>query len=124
MFNLSDPLYSQVIEPIIERVMEANDVGREYALNYINNAVREAVADLDLERMVDEAVANLTYDLEARIEDLETRMANNESAVNDLDHDLNIAVVDISAIGISMNSVMEAVDSTKTGNWFTRLFRK
>jgi hypothetical protein len=43
--NLSDPMYKMVVEPIMERIMEANEIGREYAERYIRDTVDSAVAD-------------------------------------------------------------------------------
>jgi len=43
--NLSDPMYKMVVEPIMERIMEANEIGREYAERYIRDTVESAVND-------------------------------------------------------------------------------
>ena len=43
--NMSDPMYKMVVEPIMERIMEANEIGREYAERYIRDTVESAVND-------------------------------------------------------------------------------
>jgi len=40
---MSDPMYKMVVEPIMERIMEANEIGREYAERYIQDTVSIAV---------------------------------------------------------------------------------
>lgn len=104
MLNVSDPLYKTVVEPIMERIMEANDLGREYAERFIVDTIHETIpnyvpSDLD----IDDRIAEATYDLERRVEDLENDVAA-----------LTADVMDLAAI----------IDERESRGFFARLFSK
>lgn len=47
--NTADPLYTNLLRPIVERIMQANDIGREQAFAFINATVSEAMGNLSVE---------------------------------------------------------------------------
>lgn len=75
--NLSDPMYKMVVEPIMERIMEANEIGREYAERYICDTVESAVNDEIYYVQMDVASLNETIvALDERVRELENQQNN------------------------------------------------
>lgn len=69
--NMSDPMYKMVVEPIMERIMEANEIGREYAERYIRDTVESAVEAETYHMGVEIAAMNeRVCELEGEVESL------------------------------------------------------
>ena len=108
--NTNDVLYNTVIQPIVERLMEANEVGREYAERFVIDTVHNTIADFGLSyesvnAMVDEAVRGVEYEFEQRIEGLEYEVA--------------VLASDVAALA----AALDETNRKSSGSWFTRLFR-
>lgn len=76
MIDLTNPLYKSVIEPIMERIMEANEIGREYAERYIHDTVENALSEQqqDIEYEIYRAIDTAVYEYESRICQLESEI--------------------------------------------------
>lgn len=108
--NTNDMLYNTVIQPIVERLMEANEVGREYAERFVIDTVHNTIADFGLSyesvnAMVDEAVRGVEYEFEQRIEGLE--------------YEVSVLASDVAALA----AALDETNRKSSGSWFTRLFR-
>lgn len=64
--NTADPLYTNLLRPIVERIMQANDIGREQAFAFINATVSDAMGNLTVEDI---------YGLDEFIRDMVDRIA-------------------------------------------------
>lgn len=110
MIDVSNPLYKSVIEPIIQQIMDANEVGREYAERFVIDTVHNTLADYGLsydavQDTVDEVVRDVEYRIEANVEALEQEIFFLQSEI------------------ASLTDRLDAMEDKASGNWFTRLFR-
>jgi len=92
--NLSDPMYKMVVEPIMERIMEANEIGREYAERYIRDTV-------------DSAVESETYHMGVEIAALTER-------INELEDEVDSLMMTVSVM-------IEDQQSNNNKSWLSRL---
>lgn len=110
MIDVSNPLYKSVIEPIIQQIMDANEVGREYAERFVIDTVHNTLADYGLsydavQDTVDEAVRDMEYRIEANVEAMEQEIFFLQAEI------------------ASLTDRLDAMEDKASGNWLTRLFR-
>ena len=110
MIDISNPLYKSVIEPIIERLMDANEVGREYAERFIIDTVHSTIAEYGLSYdTVQDTVDEIVRDVEYRV----------ESSIEILEQEIDFLQAEVA----SLTDRLDAMESKTSGSWLTRLFR-